>query len=117
LGEKSNAGDFLANCDVFVFPSEFEGLGIELAEAMAVGCACVASDIRPLDEYVVSRKNGLLVPAADADALADAINEVLGDPGMRNKLGSEAKCTARELFEPRKAAQRLVEIYRSCCAQ
>ena len=106
--------DFLLDCDVFVFPSEFEGLGIALAEAMAAGCACVASNIRPLDEFVSPGQNGLLVSPAGPEALSCAVIEVLDSLEMKKKLGSEAKKTALELFEPAAAASRLSEIYRAC---
>lgn len=114
LGEKRNVNEYLSACDVFIFPSEFEGLGIALAEAMAAGRACVASDIHPLDEFVSSEDNGVLVPFDQADLLASAIIDLLQHHEKRRNLGLKAKETAIEFFEPRKAARQLTNIYQSC---
>jgi glycosyltransferase involved in cell wall biosynthesis len=112
LGEKRNINDFLKICDVFVFPSEFEGLGIALAEAMAAGCACVASKIRPLDEFVVDAINGLLVDPLNPGELADKVIKLLENSELRASLGKEATKTALNLFEPHEAARKLSDIYR-----
>ncbi|MCI0559873.1 MAG: glycosyltransferase, partial [Nitrososphaera sp.] len=61
LGPRRDVPDLLRNCDLFVFPSLYEGLGIALIEAMAVGCACVATEIGPIPEVIHHGVNGWLV--------------------------------------------------------
>jgi glycosyltransferase involved in cell wall biosynthesis len=112
VGERRNIGDLLRAADVFVFPSLFEGLGIALAEAMAFGLACVASDIRPLDEFVTSGENGVLVPPQDADAIAEAVIDLLSSPEKSIRFGAAARETTLAMFRPEPAARRLTEIYR-----
>lgn len=111
LGERKAVSDYLKNSELFLFPSEFEGLGIALAEAMTLGVACIASNIRPLDEFVVNDKNGVLVEPRNPEALASAIVDLLGDGQKRRRLSAAAKDTARSMFDPKIAAERLISIY------
>ena len=111
LGARPNVVDFLRACDIFVFPSLYEGLGIALIEAMAAGCVCVATDTGPIPEVVENGHTGVLIPPADPDALADAVCDLLSDEEMRAKLAAAAKQSAFSKFQPREAAERLMRIY------
>jgi len=113
LGAQANVVDFLRACDIFVFPSLYEGLGIALIEAMAAGCVCVATNTGPIPEVVQDGKDGVLVPSADAEALARAICDLLGDPTRRSQLGTAAKQTAFSKFQPKEQAERLTRVYES----
>lgn len=112
-GERRDIGSLLASCDVFLFPSLFEGLGIALAEAMMAGRACVASRIRPLDEFVEDGGNGLFFEAAHPEEMAKAVVSLIRDGAKREAIGKAAAATAAEMFQPEPAARRLAEIYRS----
>jgi glycosyltransferase involved in cell wall biosynthesis len=111
LGTRRDVTDFLHACDVFVFPSLYEGLGIALIEAMAAGCACVATTAGPIPEFVEDGRDGILVPPADPEAMATAVCELLASPELRMKLGNNARQTALKRFQPRAAADRLTQIY------
>jgi glycosyltransferase involved in cell wall biosynthesis len=111
LGSRRDVKDFLYNCDLFVFPSVFEGLGIALTEAMAAGCACVASDIKPLDEFVENEIDGIFFPPTDAAALARAVVDLLENGEKRESIGAAAQEKALRLFQPQPAADKLIEIY------
>jgi glycosyltransferase involved in cell wall biosynthesis len=113
LGPRRDVPDFLRACDLFVFPSLHEGLGIALIEAMAAGCACVAADSGPLPEVILDGEDGQLVPARNHERLADAICALLADPGRRAALGKAARKSATARFQPREAAERLAAIYES----
>jgi glycosyltransferase involved in cell wall biosynthesis len=116
LGARRDVPELLRACDLFVFPSLYEGLGIALIEAMAAGCACVTTDTGPLPEVVRDRVDGWLVPPADAEALARAVNTLLDDARLRAALGEAAARSALERFRPQPAADRLMEIYESVAA-
>ncbi|HVF29352.1 MAG TPA: glycosyltransferase [Pyrinomonadaceae bacterium] len=111
LGQRNDIADLLASCDVFVFPSLFEGLGIALAEAMAAGCACVVSDIKPFDEFLTNGGNAVIVPPANPEELSKAIVELLRDDEKRRKLGAAARETAIRMFSPGPAARKLEAMY------
>lgn len=111
LGTRRDVTDFLRACDVFVFPSLYEGLGIALIEAMAAGCACVATTAGPIPEFVENQRDGILVPPADPEAMAAAVCELLANPERRKQLAASARQTALARFQPQAAANRLTQIY------
>lgn len=86
------AGDeFLRNADIVVIPSSYEGSPLVLLEAMALGRAVIASDIPGIREVVEPRGAGVLVPPADAPALAAAIEALVDDRERRTELGRRAR--------------------------
>ncbi|WP_022881559.1 glycosyltransferase [Gryllotalpicola ginsengisoli] len=85
-----------ANADVVVVPSvpaasgDRDGLPVSLLEAMSAGSAIVASDVAGVNEAVADGQTALLVPPADASALADALRRVIADGELRRRLGEAA---------------------------
>ena len=112
LGPRPDVIDFLRSCDVFVFPSLYEGLGIALIEAMGAGCACVATTAGPIPEVVRHGRDGLLVAPENEQQLAEAICSLLENSELRTALGIAARQTAFERFQPEAAAARLAAIYK-----
>jgi glycosyltransferase involved in cell wall biosynthesis len=91
LGERHDVADCLAALDVFCLPSVVEGFPNALGEAMATGLACVTTDAGAAEELLDG--HGLLVPVADAPALADAIERLVKmGPADRATLGQAARC-------------------------
>lgn len=80
----------LAKASVFVFPSRYEGFPNALAEAMAAGLACVASDIPGNRDLVESGQNGLLFQSEDVQALSSQLDLILSNQDLRQSLGQEA---------------------------
>lgn len=76
VGNVMNVSSFLKTVDIFVLPSRFEGFGISLIEAMAMGIPCIASNLDGPAELLGASERGLLVPAGDSRTLADAILNV-----------------------------------------
>jgi glycosyltransferase involved in cell wall biosynthesis len=111
LGPRRDVPDFLRACDLFVFPSLYEGLGIALIEAMAAGCACLATTVGPIPEFIENQREGLLVAPRDPDAIAAAVGQLLSDPAHCEQMGINANLKALENFQPQAAADRLTEIY------
>lgn len=113
LGARTDIPDLLHACDIFVFPSLYEGLGIALIEAMAAGCTCIATQTGPLAEVVTDGVDGMLVPPRDEKQLAATVCDLIADPARRKSLASAARKSALERFDPQTAAKRLMEIYES----
>jgi glycosyltransferase involved in cell wall biosynthesis len=105
-----------AAADAFVLPSldRGEAFGLVLLEAMRAGLPIVASDIpvSGVGFVVADGKTGLLVPPANAPALAEAIVR-LHDPALRMHLGECGQQRWRDLFTLDLSAQRMHEIYRA----
>lgn len=88
-GWQNEAGRYLEVMDIFVLPSINEGMGRAVAEAMAAGVAVIASRVGGVPELIEEERNGLLVPPADPGALADAMDRLLADRGLRERMGRE----------------------------
>jgi glycosyltransferase involved in cell wall biosynthesis len=58
---------------------------------MASGNAIVASNVGQLSEWIVNKRNGLLVPPGDVSALAEAIEQMIDDPALRLRLGQHGR--------------------------
>jgi glycosyltransferase involved in cell wall biosynthesis len=76
----------VAAADVFVFPSLFEGLPLALAEAMSLGVPIAASDV-PANRELLG-DTGILVPAGDAATMAAAVQSILSDASLRERLST-----------------------------
>jgi glycosyltransferase involved in cell wall biosynthesis len=62
-----------------------------LREALACGCAIVASDVEPVAEFIADGKNGLLVPALDPQKVASTVLRLLADDKLTKRLRSAAR--------------------------
>ena len=95
-GKVSDIHERLAQCDLFVMTSDFEGLSNALIEGMMVGLPCISTDYPGANELIQHEENGLLVPCDNADALAETVIKLLGDQAKMEKLAQNAKESARQ---------------------
>ncbi len=91
LGHHSDMPGLLCSQRIFVLATHFEGMPLALVEAMASGCACIASDVIGVRGVIDHERTGLLVPEGDAAALAAAIERLLLDPALADRLGTRAR--------------------------
>ncbi len=94
LGEREDVPAILAGLDAAVVPSRFEGFSLSVLEAMACGVPVVATAVGAIPEIVVDGRNGLLVPAGDAAALARALSTLLADRDLAGRLARAGRETA-----------------------
>ena len=99
LGTTSDVRPFLAAAHVCVLPSYGEGMPHSLLEAMAMGRAVLTTDVPGCRETVDAGRNGLLVPAKDAAALAEGMLQMLAQPSRLSDMGHESRAIAEELFD------------------
>jgi glycosyltransferase involved in cell wall biosynthesis len=85
-GTVTAVGAALATLDVLVLPSESEGFGLVLIEAMAAGVPVVATDVPGIRDVITDGVNGVLAPTHDVSVLAGAIGHVLDDDQLRAKI-------------------------------
>ncbi len=106
----------LERASVVVAPCEREGFGLAAAEAMAFGRPVVAAAGGALLELVADGETGLLVPPRDAPALRAAVERLLADPQLRERLGRAARDVARERFGWDGVIERTLGVYRDALA-
>lgn len=107
VGPRTDMPRILGILDVYTFPSLSEGLPMAILEAMAAGCPVVATAVGGVPGLIQDGVNGILVPPADADALASAIGALLRDPLRRASLAAEGRAT----FEAGYTAERMARSY------
>ena len=107
LGRRDDMPSVYASLDVMVSASRQEGLPMAILEGMASGRALVATPVGAVPLMVKDGVTGVLVPAGDERALADAVAGLLREPARRRELGSGA----RELIEQEFSAERMAEDY------
>lgn len=87
--------ELYSTCDVFVFPSWYEGFGLPPLEAMACGAPVVVADSRGVREYALNGENCILVPIKCPEKLGHAIITILTDVELSNKLIENGQITAK----------------------
>ncbi len=103
----------LDQMDVLVFPSILpEGMPMVLLESMAAGVPIVASRVNGITDVVRDGEDGLLFPPGDADALADAIEDMIGDATLQSHLRTTAFYRQRECYSDTSMAAAVAKIYR-----
>jgi glycosyltransferase involved in cell wall biosynthesis len=111
LGGQEQVPSILALTTVFALPSHSEGFSNALIEAMAAGLPCVATNVGGNSEAITDGVDGILVPAANADALADAICHLLDHQTAAAEMGVKAKITYQERFTVEAMINALVHTY------
>lgn len=112
LGHVDDMPALFSSVDVVVLPSYREGLPKGLIEAGASGCAPITTDVPGCREVVTDAVDGLLVPARDAEALADAIARLQDDSALRIRLGAAARQKVLDCFDERIVIDRTLDVYR-----
>jgi glycosyltransferase involved in cell wall biosynthesis len=103
--------------DVFALPSQREGFPRAPMEASAMGVPCVVTDVRGCRQAVAPFVNGLLVPAADPSALADALLQLLLDPHLARRLGEGGRRRALVEFDERRVFATVLAEYERLLAE
>ena len=111
LGYQADVGNYLAAFDLFMFPSSGDGLGSSILEAMQAGVAVIGSNAGGIPDLIDDGENGLLVPPADAGALAAAIERLLADDSLRQRLVAKADDRLPR-FSPEAIAAAYLRLYR-----
>lgn len=119
LGHRLDVPEIMASCDLLVHPARYEGFGLILAEALAVGLPIVASNVGGIPE-VLHGTDSILVPVDDISCLRDSIMSILDmSPNRRKRVIEKGRLRGEYFRSSRRAGdmQRLFELLdnqRSC---
>jgi len=111
-GFREDVSELLRLCDIFVLPSVDEPFGRVLVEAMATGKPVIGTNSGGVPEIIVEGQTGLMVPAQDPAALAEAIEQMLSDPLQAEQMGQAGLQRARKLFDANRVAEQVQQVYR-----
>ncbi len=108
---ESQAKEILAKARCLVLPSLAEAFGMTVLEGMASGTPVIATNVGGIPEVLRNGQNGILVPPADAIALANSIERVASDHKLRRRLTDGGRRTSKQ-FTWDETARKTLEVYR-----
>lgn len=103
-GWRQDIDELLAKSHIFILISKYEGLPLSILEAMRAGLPIIATDVGGVKEAVTA-ENGILVPVDDSQALTNALERLMGDPDLQNRMGLKG----RKLFEEKFTFSKMME--------
>lgn len=112
IGARTDMNEVIRLFDVYVMPSLWEGLPMVLLEAMAAGCAIVATDVGGNSTAVAHDANGLLVPPADPAALVGAVVRLLSDAPLRARFSAAGMALFDRQFDAARMTRQYEALYR-----
>lgn len=116
-GQVNNVQPFYVAADVFVLPSQSEGSPNVLLEAMATEVPIVATAVGGVPEIVADEESALLVPRKNPQALAAAIDRVLQDSALAQRLTTVASALVAQEHSPERYARSLISLYQEVIEQ
>lgn len=111
VGHQPGLREFYALADMVALPSHSEGSPNVLLEAMAAGLPIAATAVGGIPEIATHQETALLVPPRNPAAMADALERLLQDAPLAQRIGSQAQVAAAR-FYPECYVRSLLEIYR-----
>jgi glycosyltransferase involved in cell wall biosynthesis len=105
-----------AALDVFVLPSQYEGLPICLLEVMAMGIPVVGTRVPGISELVEDGRTGLVVPHGNPKALATAVLRLLSNEPLRDQVRAAARRQIEHSYTRSSVAERVEALYTDLCS-
>jgi len=115
--ECHNVDSVLEATDIFVSASHTESFGLSILEAMAAGCAVVATATAGANELLKNEGTGKLVPIQSAEKIADAVSDFLSSEKLRKQFGLAARKIAKSEFSFSEMINSTEQIYFQCLAE
>lgn len=112
LGKKKL--ELLKNSDIYVLPSYYEGYPNSLLEAMAVGKACIATNVGSIPDIIENNKNGILIERKDCIELYKNLKEVILNKNLRIALGKNAQEFIIKNNSIEKGVNSYKKIFKAC---
>ncbi len=108
---------YLGRADVFVLPcitasnGDMDGVPVSLMEAMAMGIPTVSTYVSGIPELIENEESGLLVPEKDPDALADALQRLLQDGDLRERLARNGRRQVQAEFNIHRNVAQMADLF------
>ncbi len=113
LGLLHGIGDVLVCPSIIYSRGATEGLALVIPEAMKSGLPVIGSSVGGITDVIKHEVNGLLVEEKNPKALANAIERIISDEELREKIIENSQETVKE-FSPRTIAEKYCELYKNC---
>ncbi len=110
-GMVADVRPIIAGSHIVILPSHREGIPLALLEGAAMGRALIATDVPGCRDVVKHNKTGLLVPAGDPSALAEAIVALASNPERVRNMGRAARADVVARFDTKIVNARVIEVY------
>ena len=117
LGHVQDLPALLGRVKLCVLSTHYEGLGLGLIEGMASGCCGVGTDVEGVREIITHGHNGLLVPHADAQALARTLAELLGNDARMQALAAVGQAHVQQAFDRQRMRQQYLALFADLAAR
>lgn len=111
LGRRADMPEVLTAFDVFVLPSESEGMSNAILEAMAMRLPCVVTAVGGAPEVIREGECGFLVDYPDSAAMAARLVALLSDPGARRRVGAAARARVLEAYSAAGMVREISDLY------
>lgn len=111
IGWRTDVQALMAQFEIFLAPSLWEGFGLVFLEAMGQARPIISTRVTSIPEVVANGETGLLVPPRDAFALAEAIRRLLDDPACGERMGAAGRTRLEQLFTPERMIERTLAQY------
>lgn len=109
---QSRVVELLATAHVFTLASFAEGVPVALMEAMALGVPCVSTCLMGIPELIRHKVDGLLVPPSDIESLAEAIEELMDNPALRDQYAKSGRQHVQERYDLRRNTRTMAALFR-----
>lgn len=110
-GSRDDTPALFRSMDIFVLPSLAEGISNTILEAMASGLPVVATHVGGNPELIVEGQTGTLVPPANPDVMADALQRYITDAALRGQHGIQGRQRIEQEFNLDTMVQRYMSVY------
>lgn len=116
LGNRSNIEELLADADIFILPSKWEGLPLSILEAMRAGLPVIATDTGGVAEAVTDGVTGYLTPPGDVAMLRNRIEQLIRSRHLLSSMGAAGRSRYEQDFRIETMVQKTLAVYRDVAA-
>ena len=117
IGDVNNVPEYLQASDIFVLPTENDAFPLALVEAMACGLAVISTPVGEIKTIVENMHNGLLVGVKNFQELYDALDTILSDESLSDRLGKNARQSIQNKYSAKMINQKYINLFRSLSGQ